>query len=152
MQYDFGREIRERAQRAHEARERRYAILQEQKSRIQNRRDAVIVSVSTVGAGFCATNAAELTNHPYYGLFYLFVGLLFVAAILLVIWLSDKSEKILLQEQAELGKEYIDRSAPGKWNVPILVFTVAILLLTAAFIGYFAIEYYNQVWKPPEYL
>lgn len=124
----------------------RYEILEGQKSRIQNRRDAVIVSVSTVGAGFCATNAAEHTAHPFYGLFYLGVGILFVITILLVIRHSNKSEKKINEAQAKLGEEYIDSSASSKWNFSIVIFTIAIALLTIAFTVYFALEYYDHFW------
>ena len=115
-----------------------YDLLEEQKNRNQNRRDAVIVSVSTVGAGFCATNALNFAGNVFVGGLYLATGLFFVCTIMLVIWSCHKFEKDINKARANLSSEFTGTPAYGK--LPSLFFAVAVGLLVVVFVAHFAIE------------
>lgn len=122
--------------------DREYQILEEQKNRNQNRRDAVIAAVSTVGVGFCADNAMKLSNHPFYGWGYLVAALVFVTAIYFVVLSCNECEKAIKKRQNELGAKYQSKSVFN--DNAFLAFTMALGIVVFAFLVNFIHTYWRN--------
>lgn len=132
-----GEEVKEKeAARAHKEDrvDRYYEILEQQKNSSQNKRDAVLVSVSTVAAGFCATKA-EAFIPGLFGWVYLGVALFFIATVYAVVLSYNKAERDINKMQKELGAEYEPKLFYN--DLAFVLFTIALVGVCFAFVGYY---------------
>ena len=127
---------REDERRKNEKDDRYYEIIEGQKNRNQNRRDAVLVSVSIFGAGFCGTAAEKVACHPFYGWIFIFFALIFVVTIFFVVVSCNQAEKAINKKQKELSAEHEPKSVYNGWAFRL--FALALFGLFFAFVGYFA--------------